>query len=72
MSYQDYVILVDQTFHTFNWRYGQTIMNVLYSVSPNKYTELVGGEYDCYYEDSKALNTLKFLNEHWTNNESSR
>jgi hypothetical protein len=68
MTYKEYLGFVDRTFNSFNWRYGQTIMNVLHAVWPSKYNELVGTEHDCYYEESKTNNTLDLLSKEWPQN----
>lgn len=66
-SYKEYLQTVDHTYNTFGWRYGQTIMNVLHAIYPQKYNELVMTENDCYYDDNKVPNTLKLIEE-WTTN----
>ena len=42
ISFKEFIMLLDQTYleHRFNWRYGQTLMNVLHGVWPKKYNEL--------------------------------
>lgn len=68
-TYQEYLTLVNNTYNTFGWRYGQTVMNVLYAVYPEKYVSLVMTDDDCYYDDNKVTNTLKIIEE-WTQNAS--
>lgn len=65
MTYIEYLDLVDKTYNSFNWRYGQTIMNVLYSVWKEKYNELLASENDCYYDDSMVSMTLDKLEKEW-------
>jgi hypothetical protein len=65
MKFLEFLHLVDRTYHLFNWRYGQSLMNVLYSVSPNKYDDLVARGNDCYYDDSKAKDVLQKLAQEW-------
>jgi hypothetical protein len=65
MSYEDFVKLVDQTHNQFNWRYGQSLMNVLHSVWPKKYEEITNLELDCYYREDIVPATLKFLKGDW-------
>lgn len=65
ITYKEYLQLVDNTYNTFNWRYGQTLMNVLHAVNPKKYKELVETEYDCYYNENIVEKTLKTLQQTW-------
>jgi hypothetical protein len=45
-------------------------MNVLYQVWPEKYKEISGGDYDCFYDDGTVRLTLDFLKKGWsTDNE---
>jgi len=46
-------------------RYGQTIMNVLYQVWPEKYKEISGGDYDCFYDDDTVKFALDYLEKVW-------
>ena len=65
MTFEQYLNLVDQTYNNLNWRYGQTVMNILYSVWKEKHDELVSSEYDCYYDDSSVSLTLDKLEKEW-------
>lgn len=65
MKFLEFLDLVDRTYHLFNWRYGQSLMNVLYSVSPNKYDDLVATGNDCYYDDSMVTQVLYKLAKEW-------
>ena len=65
MAYEEFVKLVDQTSAHFNWRYGQSLMNVLHGIWPEKYEELVNLELDCYYREDIVPATLKFLKGDW-------
>ena len=65
MTFTEFVDLVDKTHHSFSWRYGQSIMNVLYYAWKEKHDELLASENDCYYDDSKAKNTLTKLEKEW-------
>jgi hypothetical protein len=47
------------------WRYGQTVMNVLWEVWPNKYTEIKGSDIDCFYDNSNVQFTLDKLEKEW-------
>jgi hypothetical protein len=67
MSYEEFIKLVDQTHNQFNWRYGQSLMNVLHGVWPKKYEELIGLELDCYYNEDLVPATLKLLKSDWKN-----
>lgn len=65
MSYDEFVKEVDRTSQYFNWRYGQALMNMLHTVWPEKYTEIINLELDCYHRDDKVPATLKFLKLDW-------
>lgn len=67
ISFKQFIDLVDSTYneHSFVLRYGQTIMNVLYKVWPEKYKQLTSSEYDCYYNDGLVKNTLEKLEKEW-------
>lgn len=70
MSYKEFVKLVDQTHQQFNWRYGQTIMNVLHGVWPLKYNQIVNTHKDCYYDDSISYMVMNILKTEWPNDHS--
>lgn len=65
MTYKEFVKLVDQTSNNFNWRYGQALMNVLYSIWPEKYTEIVNSGLDPYDRENIVSETLKNLEQNW-------
>lgn len=46
-------------------RYGQVIMNELYIVWPEKYNQILGSDYDCFYDDNKTDITLDKLKNEW-------
>jgi hypothetical protein len=47
------------------WRYGQTVMNVLWEVWPEKYQEIKGSDTDCFYDNSTTQLTLDKLEKEW-------
>ena len=68
ISFKEFLSLVDKTYyeHSFEWRYGQTIMNVLHGTWPIKYNEIVTEQtYDCYYNDGTVRFTLDKLEKEW-------
>ena len=67
ISFKDFLQLVDDTYnyYSFELRYGQTIMNTLYSVWPQKYKELVASKEDCFYDDGMVKLTLDKLEKEW-------
>jgi hypothetical protein len=65
MTFDEFLTLVDQTYNSFNWRYGQTVMNVLHAIDKNKYENLLATENDCYYDDSMVHTTLDKLKQEW-------
>jgi hypothetical protein len=67
MTYEKFLNLVDQAYNQFNWRYGQSLMNVLHGVWPEKYKEIVESDYDVYYNESNVPKVLKKIQENWKN-----
>jgi len=67
ISYKEFINLVNYTHndYSFHWRYGQAIMNVLHGVWPEKYNEILSGEYDCFYDDGIVRKTLTKLEKEW-------
>jgi hypothetical protein len=65
MVYNDFIKLVDQTSNQFNWRRGQSLMNVLHGVWPEKYQQITGTDRDCYYDDNKIKTTIELLIINW-------
>lgn len=56
-----------ESFHAQNkeLRYGQSLMNKLFEIRPEKYTEITGTEIDCFYSDEKSERTLHYLENNW-------
>jgi hypothetical protein len=69
MNYDEFLELVDKTKINFNWRYGQSLMNTLYSIYPEKHDEVINLELDGYYKEDTVPATLKFLQYHWKRKE---
>jgi len=67
MTYEKFLNLIDQSHSQFNWRYGQSLMNVLHGVWPEKYKEIVESDYDPYYSESNVPRVLKSLEDDWKN-----
>lgn len=44
---------------------GQTVMNVLYEVWPEKYQEIEGSDFDCFYDYDTVQSTLNKLEKEW-------
>ena len=65
ITYKEFLTLVDQTYKNFNWRYGQSLMNVLYTTWPEKYNELITNSNDCYYDENKISIVLDELKKSW-------
>ena len=68
ISFKDFLQLVDVTYnhYSFELRYGQTIMNTLYDVWPEKHKELLASKEDCFYDDGMVKLTLDKLEKEWT------
>lgn len=78
MTFEQFLIKVDNTFMSHQaarsggkifavnqWRYGQTIMNVLWDVWPEKHKELVDSESDCFYTNRNVAMVLNKLEKDW-------
>lgn len=70
MKFEEFVKNVDHKFHTSSYReqlrYGQYVMNELYNVWPEKYAQIVGTSYDCFYDNTLIQSTLFKLEKDWT------
>jgi hypothetical protein len=65
MNYNEFLKTIDQVSANFSWRYGQSLMNVLHGVWPEKYNEITGSEFDPYYTDKYVPYILNILKENW-------
>lgn len=69
MNFNQFLQLVDNNFHSASYkgqlRYGQYVMNELYNVWPEKYAQITGSDYDCFYDNSIAKLTLEKLEKEW-------
>lgn len=67
ISFNKFVNKIEEIYdsYAFELRYGQTVMNTLYLVWPEKYNQITKGEYDCFYDDSKASILLDKLSKEW-------
>lgn len=66
MKFEDFVSKVDLTYTAHKeLRYGQTLMNVLWNVWPEKYREITGTDYDCFYDDATVRLILEKLEREW-------
>jgi len=65
MNYSEFRNKVDYYLKQHGLRYGQTIMNTLSEVWPDKHRELISTDLDCFYNDKKADTTLRYLEKAW-------
>jgi len=70
ISFGEFLKNVDDFYfeHSFEFRYGQTIMNILSNVWPEKYKELVATKNDCFYDDGMVRPILNKLEKEWKTN----
>ena len=71
LKFKDFVTKIDDTFSGYllsenRLRYGQVVMNVLHDVWPEKYNEISGSDYDCFYDTFLVGYTLNKLEKEWT------
>lgn len=78
MTFQEFLNKVDDTFMSHiacrsggkisaanQWRYGQTLMNVLHDVWHKKYLEISDSDMDCFYTNQNIDCVLKKLEKEW-------
>jgi hypothetical protein len=67
LSFEQFLNLVDKVYYEneFELRHGQVVMNVLHQVWPEKYKEISGGDYDCFYDDGTVRFALDYLERVW-------
>lgn len=66
MTFEEFVSKVDSTYADHKeLRYGQSLMNVLFEVWPDKYMEITGTDDDCFYDDATVSLTLDKLEKEW-------
>lgn len=73
MTFEYFLQNIDHKFNTSLYkeqlRYGQYIMNELYNIWPEKYAEITGSDYDCFYDNSTVQFTLDKLQKDWPERE---
>ena len=80
MTFKEFVKKVDDTFWSYQasrgkvsaanqWRYGQTLMNVLWDVWPEKYNEIRDSDINCFYSNNTVNMVINKLETEWENNE---
>ena len=47
------------------WRYGQTLMNVLWDVWPEKYNEIKDSDINCFYSNRTVNMAINKLEKEW-------
>ena len=65
MTYSDFKNKIDHDLKRYGLRYGQTVMNTLSEVWPDKHRELISTDLDCFYNDNKTNTTLSYLEKTW-------
>lgn len=65
VTFQDFKDSIDKELTRGDFRHGQAIMNCLAEKWPTKHQELVDTFLDCYYDDKKIENTMKYLEQAW-------
>lgn len=65
MTYADFRNKIDHDLKRYGLRYGQTVMNALSEVWPDKHRELISTDLDCFYNDNKTDTTLSYLEKAW-------
>lgn len=67
MRFEEFSKEVEYEFsrHKGALRRGQTLMNVLLKIWPEKYHEITASDEDCFYDDSIVPATMKMLEQEW-------
>jgi hypothetical protein len=67
ITFEQFLELVDKKYYEneFEVRHGQVLMNILYMSWPEKYKDIRGSEYDCFYDDGKVGILLEKLKKEW-------
>lgn len=65
MSYSEFRSKIDHDLKQYGLRYGQTVMNTLSEVWPDKHRELTATDLDCFYNDQRVETTLSYLEKAW-------
>ena len=67
MTFEQFVLKVDNFYydHSFEMRYGQSLMNMLHQILPDQYDKMRGTDLDCYYDDGIVQFTLEYLEKEW-------
>ncbi len=65
MTYSDFKNKIDHDLKKYGLRYGQTVMNTLSEVWPDKHRELTATDLDCFYNDQRVETTLSYLEKAW-------
>jgi hypothetical protein len=66
MTFEQFLTRVDSLYaDRGNLRYGQSLMVALWDVWPEKYKEITGTDYDCFYDDATTRLTLDKLEKEW-------
>ena len=69
MTFEEFINNIDHKFYTLSYkehlRYGQHIMNELYSEWPEKYAQIIGSDIDCFYDNGIIKLTLDALEKDW-------
>lgn len=66
ISFQEFLMQADKLWSVEkSLRYGQAIMNTLHTTWAEKYNEITGGDFDCFYDDRTVRLTLDKLEKEW-------
>lgn len=66
MTFDQFLDKIDDTYYSNDeMRYGQSLMNTLWIVWPEKYKEIIRSDLDCFYDDATMRLTIKHLQQEW-------
>jgi len=72
MTFEEFLLKVEETFiknqersSANQWRYGQTVMNVLWDICPEKHDEIKNSNFNCFYTNRNVAMVLDKLEKEW-------
>ena len=70
MTFEEFLLKVEETFvnnqaAANQWRYGQTVMNVLWDIWPEKHNEIKDSDFNCFYTNRNVAMVLNKLEKEW-------
>lgn len=66
MTFDQFMIIVDEYYCQYpEMRFGQALMNCLWTIDPQMYNFIKETKIDCFYDTTIAEKTIAFLKKNW-------